>query len=121
MKTAFNRGFTLIELVTTMALSGAFFTLAMNLYCSANKAFITDKKYDELYFDYNVLKAKTERFLREHPDFCERPNKYQIEYKLPFSPLHCKAIDKKRFLVYFQGHMDPTKRALVGFSTIIGK
>lgn len=121
MKFFSKRGFTLIELVTTLAISGIFFTLAMNLYSTANKAFITDKKYDELYFDYNVLKAKTEHFLREHPDFCEKADKYQIEYSLPFPQLQCKSIDKKRHLVHFQGYMDSTKHALVGFSSIIGE
>jgi len=121
MKRCIQNGFTLIELVVTIAISGVFFTMAMNLYSTANKAFVTDKKYDELYFEYNVLKAKSEHFLREHPDFCERPEKYEIEYKLPLSPLHCKPLDKKRYLVYFQGYMDSTKHALVGFSTIIGE
>ena len=121
MKRLSKSGFTLIELVVTIAISGVFFTMTMNLYSTANRAFITDKKYDELYFDYNVLKAKTERFLQEHPDFCERPNKYEAEYKLPFSPLQCKALDKKRYLIFFQGYMDPNKHALVGFSTIIGE
>ena len=121
MKRLIKSGFTLIELVVTIAISGVFFTMAMNLYSTANQAFVTDKKYDELYFEYNVLKAKTERFLQEHPDFCERPEKYQLEYKLPLSPLQCKAIDKKRYLVFFQGYMDPNKHALVGFSTIIGE
>lgn len=121
MKRTNKCGFTLIELVTTMALSGLFFTLAMNLYSTANKAFITDKKYDELYFEYNVLKARTEHFLREHPNFCENPEKYEMEYTLPLSPLHCKPLDKKRSLVYFQGYMDSTRHALVGFSTIIGE
>lgn len=121
MKHLCKNGFTLIELVVTIAISGIFFTMAMNLYSTANKAFVTDKKYDELYFEYNVLKAKTERFLREHPDFCERPDKYQIEFKLPLGPLQCKAIDKKRNLVYFQGYTAPNKHALVGFSTIIGE
>lgn len=121
MKHLSKSGFTLIELVVTIAISGIFFTMAMNLYSTANKAFVTDKKYDELYFEYNVLKAKTISFLQEHPDFCERPEKYEIEYKLPLSPLHCKPLDKKRYLVYFQGYMDPSKHALVGFSTIIGE
>ena len=121
MKHFIKSGFTLIELVVTIAISGVFFTMAMNLYSTANRAFITDKEYDELYFEYNVLKAKTVRFLQEHPDFCERPDKYQFEYKLPLTPLQCKAIDKKRYLVYFQGYMDPSKHALVGFSTIIGE
>ena len=121
MKRLIKSGFTLIELVVTIAISGVFFTMAMNLYSTANRAFVTDKKYDELYFEYNVLKSKTERFLQEHPDFCDRPDKYQLEYKLPLSPLQCKAIDKKRYLVFFQGYMDPNKHALVGFSTIIGE
>ena len=121
MKHLSKSGFTLIELVVTIAISGVFFTMAMNLYSTANRAFVTDKKYDELYFEYNVLKAKTERFLQEHPDFCERSDKYQFEYKLPLSPLQCKAIDKKRYLVYFQGYTDSTKHSLVGFSTIIGE
>lgn len=121
MKISNKYGFTLIELVTTTALSGFFFTMAMNLYSTANRAFMTDKKYDELYFEYNVLKAKTKLFLQEHPNFCERSDKYEIEYKLPFHPLQCKRIDKNRHLVYFQGYMDSTQKALVGFSTIIGE
>ena len=121
MKFTYKHGFTLIELITTIAISGIFFSMAMNLYSNANKAFITDKKYDELYFEYNVLKAKTIRFLQEHPDFCEHSEKYEIEYRIPFSPLQCRPIDKKRYLVYFQGYMDSTRRALVGFSTIIGE
>ena len=121
MKRLSKSGFTLIELVVTIAISGVFFTMTMNLYSTANRAFITDKEYDELYFEYNVLKAKTVRFLQEHPNFCEHPDKYQFEYKLPLNPLQCKAIDKKRYLVYFQGYMDSGKRALVGFSTIIGE
>jgi prepilin-type N-terminal cleavage/methylation domain-containing protein len=116
-----KRGFTLIELVVTIAISGIFFTMAMNLYSTANKAFVTDKKYDELYFEYNVVKARTIHFLKEHPDFCERTEKYEAEYKIPLSPLLCKALDKKRYLVYFQGYMDSTKHALVGFSTILGE
>ena len=119
MKNVYKRGFTLIELVTTMALSGIFFTRAMNLYSSANRAFITDKKYDDLYFEYNVLKARTVRFLQEHPNFCSRAEFYEAEYDLPLSPLHCTPLDKKRHLVYFQGYMDSTKLGLVGFSTII--
>ncbi len=121
MKKSNKQGFTLIELVITMAISGFFFTLAMNLYSTANKAFVTDKKYDELYFEYNVLKARTEHFLREHPDFCEKKDKYEVEYKIPLGPLQCLPLDKKRNLVYFQGYMDSTKHALVGFSTIIGE
>lgn len=121
MKIICKHGFTLIELVTTIAISGIFFSMAMNLYSTANKAFITDKKYDELYFEYDVLKAKTIRFLQEHPDFCENSDKYEIEYRLPLSPLQCKQMDKKRHLVYFQGYMDSTKHALVCFSTIIGE
>lgn len=121
MKHLSKSGFTLIELVVTIAISGIFFTMAMNLYSTANRAFVTDKKYDELYFEYNVLKAKTVRFLQEHPDFCERADKYEAEYNLSLSPLQCKAIDKKRYLVYFQGYTDSTKHSLVGFSTIIGE
>ncbi len=120
MKLRNKKGFTLIELVVTIAISGIFFTMAMNLYGTANNAFVINKKYDELYFEFNVLKAKSEHFLREHPDFCEHPEKYEIEYKPPLSPLHCKPLDNKRYLVYFQGYMDSSKRALVGFSTIIG-
>lgn len=121
MKRSSKRGFTLIELVTTMALSGVFFTMALDLYNTITKAYLTDKKYDELYFDYNVQVAKTKRFLKEHYDYCEKPEKYEMEFKLPLSPLHCKALEKKRYLVYFQGYMDSGKRALVGFSTIIGE
>ena len=50
MKRLSKSGFTLIELVVTIAISGVFFTMAMNLYNTANRAFVTDKKYDELYF-----------------------------------------------------------------------
>ena len=68
MKRLSKSGFTLIELVVTIAISSIFFTMAMNLYSTANRAFVTDEKYDELYFEYNVLKAKTVRFLQEHPE-----------------------------------------------------
>ena len=46
MKRLIKSGFTLIELMVTLAISGVFFTMAMNLYSTANKAFVTDKKYD---------------------------------------------------------------------------
>ena len=48
MKRLSKSGFTLIELVVTIAISGVFFTMAMNLYSTANRAFVTDKEYDEL-------------------------------------------------------------------------
>lgn len=114
-----KRGFTLIELVVTMAVTGIFFTLAMNLYCNANRALAGDREIDSLYFDYNVAKAETERFLREHPDFCTTSDAEKIENRPPFWPLACKPLDKRRNLVYFRGFMDSTHHAVVGFSTII--
>ena len=42
MKFTYKHGFTLIELITTIAITGIFFSMAMNLYSNANKAYITD-------------------------------------------------------------------------------
>lgn len=111
-------GFTLIELVVTMAVSGIFFTLAMNLYSTANRTFLTDRKADDLYFEYNVAKAQTKRFLREHPEFCTTSDTEKYTDRPPLWPLHCKPLDKRRNLVYFRGFLDSTQHALVGFSTI---
>lgn len=127
-------GFTLIELVVTMAISGIFITLAFNLYSTANRAFLVDRKNHELFFTYNVKSAKTERMLRLFPGECKKndfsgstsysftgDSAYILNNQLPFSPLQCRAIDKKRYLVYYRGRLDSSNSSLVGFSTIVDR
>ena len=136
MKTrnATKMGFTLIELVVTMAISGIFVTLAFKLYSTANRAFLVDRKSHEAFFKYNVKSAKTERMLHLFPGECKKnefsenttysftgDSAYIRNQQLPFSPLQCKAIDKKRFLVYYRGRLDSSNQSLIGFSTIVDR
>lgn len=70
--------------------------------------------------------------LRNHPGSCEKQEfaeELHFSFKgdsaeilnenLPFKPLQCKPIDAKRYIIYFQGHLDSATHSLVGFSTII--
>lgn len=130
-----KRGFTLIELVVTMAVAGIFMTLVMNLYSSANSAFITYRKSNDTFFAYNVVRAKSERALREHPGVCIKDldsdeaaiyrftgeDADSLNEAFPLRPLNCKPIDKKRTLVFFRGHADSTSKALYGFHFIVDR
>ena len=130
-----KRGFTLIELVVTMAVTGIFITLAMNLYSSANSAFVNYRKSHGTFFTYNVIKAKSERALREHPGVCIKDldsdeaaiyrftgeDADSLNEAFPLRPLNCKPIDKKRTLVFFRGHADSTSKALYGFHFIVDR
>ena len=133
-RNATKMGFTLIELVVTMAISGIFITMAFNLYGTANRAFLADRKNHDAFFKYNVKSAKTERMLRLFPGECKKndftgsttysftgDSAYILNDQLPFSPLQCRAIDKKRYLVYDRGRLDSSNLSLVGFSTIVDR
>lgn len=133
-RNASKSGFTLIELVVTMAITGIFCTLAFNLYSTANRAFITDRANHNTFFTYNVKSAQTEKILRDHPGMCEKKefadeafytftgdSSLILNESLPFKPLRCRALDKKRNLVYFHGYLDSASRALASFSTIVDK
>lgn len=127
-----KNGFTLIELIVTMAVSGIFTILAFNLYSTANYTFLKDKNKHDVFFDYNVKKSKTIQMLRNHPGSCEKQEfaeELHFSFKgdsaeilnenLPFKPLQCKPIDAKRYIIYFQGYLDSATHSLAGFSTIV--
>lgn len=124
-----KKGFTLIELVVTMAVSGIFFTLALNLYGSANNAFLNYKKTHEAYFEYNIMKANANRLLRENPGNCDPDGNYifrgdkadSLNEVFPFPAPKCKPIDSKRNLIYFTGIADTTINKAVGYSQIIDR
>lgn len=121
-----KNGFTLIELVVTMAVSGIFFTLAMNMYCNANGAFINYKKSHEAYFDYNVKKATASRMLKNNSGKCENDGTFHfsgdaadsLNNAFPFPAPKCKSLDRKRILVYFLGVADSSSKELLGYSEI---
>ncbi|MCF0215765.1 MAG: prepilin-type N-terminal cleavage/methylation domain-containing protein [Fibrobacteraceae bacterium] len=108
-------GFTLIELVVTMAVAGIFFTLAMHLYTQAVKGRIAFEKKDAAYIQRTVDVAKTKRILQEHPGKCidgkyvldnanavmanEQRGHHQPEPLLTQS-LHCKELKRGRIVVY---------------------
>lgn len=124
-----KKGFTLIELVVTMAVSSIFFTLALNLYGSANNAFLNYKITHEFYFEYNVMKANADRQLRENPGECTPDGNYiftgvkadSLNEAFPFQVPKCKRIDSKRNLVYFTGIANSTINKAVGYSQIVDR
>lgn len=124
-----KKGFTLIELIVTMAVSGIFFTLAMNMFSTANGSFVSYKKAHESYFDYNVKKAIANRMLSEHQGTCDNQGNFHfsgdstrfisadsLDKAFPFPESKCKKLDCKRSLVYFLGIQDSTSKEIVGFS-----
>lgn len=122
-----KKGFTLIELVVTMAVTSIFVTLAMHLYVSANGSFVSYKKSHEEYFDYNVKKATAEKMLRENPGACDQSRIFSftgesadsLNEAFPFPSPKCDRIDKSSNLVYFLGKTDSSSHAIYGFSYII--
>lgn len=119
-----KKGFTLIELVVTMAVSAIFFTLAMHMFTTANGAFVSYKKSHADYFDYNVKKASAEKMLRNNPGECSEGNftftgesADSLNEVFPFPAPKCAKLDSKRYLVYFLGKIDSTTNAIYGFST----
>lgn len=121
---ASKRGFTLIELIVTMAVSGIFFTLAMNMFSTANGSFVSYKKAHEEYFDYNVKKAKANRMLLDNTGSCQENGEFHftgdsadsLDMEFPFPQPKCKDVDHKRTLVYFLGATDSTSKEIVGYS-----
>lgn len=107
-----KRGFTLIELVVTIAVSGIFFTLAMNLYVQAVKGQLAFTKKDAAYMQRTVDNALTKRMLQEHPGKCVN-GKYILnsDTDVVLSPdskaslphlhsLQCKELKRGRIVVY---------------------
>lgn len=99
-----KNGFTLIELVVTMAVSGIFFTLAMNLYTQAVKGQLAFTKKDAAYMQRSVDIAKTKRMLQGHPGKCV-DGIYVLDSTdnvIPASthPLQCKELKRGRVVVY---------------------
>ncbi|MCQ2063128.1 MAG: prepilin-type N-terminal cleavage/methylation domain-containing protein [Fibrobacter sp.] len=122
-----KEGFTLIELVVTMAVSGIFFMLAMHVYVSANGAFVSYKKSHEDYFEYNVKKATAEKMLRENTGECDSTGNFSftgesadsLNEVFPFPEPKCAQLGRERHLVYFLGKLDSTTSAFYGFSATI--
>ncbi|SHL46051.1 prepilin-type N-terminal cleavage/methylation domain-containing protein [Fibrobacter sp. UWOV1] len=98
-----KRGFTLIELVVTIAVSGIFFTLAMNLYVQAVKGQLAFTKKDAAYMQRTVDNALTKRMLQEHPGKCVN-GKYILDSDTEnphlFHNLQCKVLKRGRIVVY---------------------
>ena len=118
-----RNGFTLIELVVTLAVSGIFFTLAMNMYVTANGAFTGYRKTHEAYFEHNVRAAVANRMLRDNRGTCDGGEfrfageaADSLDRAVPFPAPRCKRIDRDRILVYFLGKADSASRELQGFS-----
>lgn len=113
----------MIELIVAMAVSGIFFTLAMNMFITANGSFIRYKKSHEAYFDYNVKKAIASRMLDTHQGSCDNEGNFRflgisadsLNKVFPFSSPKCKKIDRKRSLVYYLGILDSTSMETIGF------
>lgn len=125
-----KKGFTLIELIVTMAVSGIFFTLAMNMFSTANGSFVSYKKAHEAYFDYNVKKAIANRMLNEHQGTCDNQGNFHfsgdstrfisadsLDKAFPFPSPKCRPVDKKRTLVYYLGVPDSSSREVQGYSS----
>ena len=118
-----KKGFTLIELIVTIGISGIFFTMAMHMFYSANSIFANNKKIHEYYFEYNVKKAKAEKMLRNNPGICSNGSFLfigdaadSLNNEFPFPAPKCTKIDRKRSLVYVLGKMDSTNNGTWGFS-----
>jgi prepilin-type N-terminal cleavage/methylation domain-containing protein len=98
-----KHGFTLIELVVTIAVSGIFFTLAMNLYVQAVKGQLAFAKKDASYMQRTVDIALTKKMLQEHPGKCV-DGKYILDSDTEdprlVHNLQCKELKRGRILVY---------------------
>ena len=98
-----KRGFTLIELVVTIAVSGIFFTLAMHLYTQAVKGQLAFTKKDAAYMQRTVDNALTKRMLQEHPGKCVN-GKYILDSDTEnlrlINNLQCKKLKRGRIVVY---------------------
>ena len=116
----------MIELVVTMAVSGIFFTLAMNMFSTANGAFISYRKAHDAYFDYNVKKATANRMLKDNQGECQNGGTFHftgefadsLNNAFPFPAPKCKPLDRKRYLVYYLGIPDSASREIQGYSEI---
>lgn len=98
-----KHGFTLIELVVTIAVSGIFFTLAMNLYVQAVKGQLAFTKKDASYMQRTIDIALTRRMLQEHPGKCI-DGKYILDSDTEnlrlINNLQCKKLKRGRIVVY---------------------
>ena len=98
-----KRGFTLIELVVTIAVSGIFFTLAMHLYTQAVKGQLAFTKKDAVYMQRSVDIALTKKMLQEYPGKCIDGN-YIVDSDTETHPLiqnlKCKELKRGRIVVY---------------------
>lgn len=98
-----KRGFTLIELVVTIAVSGIFFTLAMNLYVQAIKGQLAFTKKDAIYMQRTVDIALTKKMLQENPGKCV-DGKYILDSDTEnlrlINNLQCKKLKRGRIVVY---------------------
>ncbi len=111
-----------------MIVSGIFFTLAMNMYVTANGSIVSYKKSHEIYFDYNVKKAVADKMLRENSGECS-PEGYfhftgdtadSLNAAFPFHEPECKLINRKRILVYHLGKSDSASSELESYSGFSG-
>lgn len=98
-----KRGFTLIELVVTIAVSGIFFTLAMHLYTQAVKGQLAFTKKDTAYMQRSVDIALTKKMLQKHPGKCI-DGKYALDSdtEIPhlFQNMQCKELKRGRIVVF---------------------
>lgn len=119
-----KKGFTLIELIVTLAISGIFFTLALHMFGTANGAFANFSKTNDDYFKYNVKKATAEKMLHNNPGVCTNgifsfigDAADSLNKVFPFPTPQCTKIDSKSIFIYHLGKTDSTSNTVYGFST----
>ncbi len=109
-----------------MAISGIFFTFAMNMFSTANNSFFNYKKSHEEYFDYNVMRAKADNMLRTNPGECSNDSLFKftgnyadsLNKSFPFPFPKCKKLDRYRSLIFFLGKIDSSSREIYAYSLV---
>lgn len=110
-------GFTLIELIVTMCLSGVFLSFALQYYLSALRVEKNIREDFDSYFDYNVKKAAVQKLLKNKTGLCSGgiyfvsgTDSVSSVSEIPLKSWNCHESGEGRRVLYYQGHAEYGKK-----------